>query len=180
MRRLLIGGLGNVLLGDDGVGPYLTRLLAAHYQFESGVELADLGTPALDLIEYIGGRDAVILIDSLKSDAAPGAIQIFRQQDLICRCPSLRQDTHSGALVETLLSIDLFGITPPHLLLVGIVGKSYTPGCSLSAAVIRSLDGAAAEVLRQLDRLGIKYQRRMCPLDPGIWWTHQLPGSACA
>jgi len=65
MKKVLIGGIGNVLLGDDGVGPYGARLLAARYEFDDGVEVADLGTPALDLIDQISGKDAVILIDSI-------------------------------------------------------------------------------------------------------------------
>ena len=47
MRTALIGGIGNVLLGDDGVGPYILRLLESQYDFGDGIELLDLGTPAL-------------------------------------------------------------------------------------------------------------------------------------
>ncbi len=43
MKQVLIGGIGNILLGDDGVGPYAARLLAARYEFEDGVEIIDLG-----------------------------------------------------------------------------------------------------------------------------------------
>jgi len=50
----------SVLLGDDGVGPYVTRLLAALYEFEEGVEVEDLGTPALDLVDRISGLVGVI------------------------------------------------------------------------------------------------------------------------
>jgi hydrogenase maturation protease len=53
MKKVLIGGIGNVLLEDDGVGPYVARFLDARYEFDEGVEVADLGTPALDLIDRI-------------------------------------------------------------------------------------------------------------------------------
>ena len=42
-QKVLISGIGNVLLGDDGVGPYVVRLLEAGYEFEDGVEIDDLG-----------------------------------------------------------------------------------------------------------------------------------------
>ena len=45
MKKVKIGGIGNVLLGDDGVGPYIARMLEANYEFEEGVEVQDLGTP---------------------------------------------------------------------------------------------------------------------------------------
>ena len=65
MKKVLIGGIGNVLLGDDGVGPYVARLLDARYEFEDSVEILDLGTPALDLIDQLSSHDAVIFVDSI-------------------------------------------------------------------------------------------------------------------
>ena len=41
MKEVLIGGIGNVLLGDDGVGPFVLQILASRYEFEGGVELID-------------------------------------------------------------------------------------------------------------------------------------------
>ena len=171
MKKVLIGGIGNVLLGDDGVGPYVARLLAARYEFDEGVEVADLGTPALDLIDQISGRDAVILIDSINTDAAPGTVRLYRKTDILRHSPAVRMDPHSPALAETLLSTDLFGIAPADVLLVGIAAESYEAGCSLSQPVQTSLDQAIAEVLNELDHLGVKHQCRDNPAELDIWWT---------
>jgi hydrogenase maturation protease len=173
MKNVLIGGIGNVLLGDDGVGPYVVRLLAARYEFDEGVELADLGTPALDLIDQISAKDAVILIDSIDTDAAPGAIVLFRKADIVRHRPTVRMDPHSPALVDTLLSADFFGVAPVDLLLVGIQAGSYEAGCSLSPPVNSSLDHAIAAVLSELDRLGVDYRCRKHPVELGIWWTDE-------
>src|SRR5579864_800479 len=99
MKKVLIGGIGNVLLGDDGVGPYVARFLAAQYEFEDGVEVADLGTPALDLIDHISGRDAVILIDAVSTEATPGTVLLYRKADIVRQTPVTRMDPHSPALV---------------------------------------------------------------------------------
>jgi hydrogenase maturation protease len=173
MTRLLIGGIGNVLLGDDGVGPYIARLLAAHYEFEEGVEVADLGTPALDLIDQLTANDAVILIDSVKVDAteaAPGTVLLYRKEDIMRHRPAVRMDPHSPALVDALLSAELFGVAPADVLLVGINGASYEPSCSLSQPVKASLEEAIAEILHELDRLGVEYRRREYPAALEIWW----------
>jgi hydrogenase maturation protease len=171
MKNVLIGGIGNVLLGDDGVGPYLARILAANYDFGESVEVIDLGTPALDLVDEISGRDAVILIDSVKTDDPPGTIRLYRKKDITQCAPQVRMDPHSPALVETLLAVDLFGTAPPDVLLVGIVGDQYGPGCSLSPVVNASLGEAIEQVLDKLDRLGVIYQRREQPAESGIWWS---------
>ena len=57
MKNILVAGIGSVLLGDDGIGPYVVRMLEANYAFDEGVEIEDLGTPALDLIDHIAGLD---------------------------------------------------------------------------------------------------------------------------
>ena len=171
MKKVLVGGIGNVLLGDDGVGPYVARLLAARYEFGESVEVADLGTPALDLIDQISTKDAVILIDSIETDAAPGAIVLYRKKDIVRHCPAVRMDPHSPALVDTLLSADFFGIAPVDVLLVGIQAESYGAGCSLSQPVAASVDKAITEVLGELERLCVEHRLREDPAEVDTWWT---------
>ena len=180
-KKILIGGIGNVLLGDDGVGPYVARHLDACFEFDSGVELEDLGTPALDLIDRLSGKDAVILIDSVKSEDAPGTVTLYRKADLMRLRPSVRMDPHSPALIDALLSAELFGVAPTDVLLVGIKAESFENGTSLSAAVTAALFPTVAAVLEELDRLGVKYQIREEPRDLGAWWTKEqaLEFSTC-
>ncbi len=170
-KKILIGGIGNVLLGDDGVGPYLAHLLDARYDFGTDVEVADLGTPALDLIDRISGKDAVILIDSIEAEAAPGTVLFYRKADIMRHCPAARMDPHSPVLVDALLSAEFFGVAPADVLLVGIQAESFEAGCSLSKAVNASLHRVIAEVLSELDRLGAEYNLLDHPAELGIWWT---------
>jgi|SRR5271169_378615 len=175
MKKILIGGIGNILLGDDGVGPYVARLLKAHFEFEDGVEVIDLGTPALDLIDQLTEKDAVILIDSVTTDcteADAGAVVLYRKADIMRHRPAVRMDPHSPALVDALLSAELFGVAPADVLLVGIAGASYEAGCSLSKPVKASLEEAIAEVLNELDYLGVGYQWRKPPAELDIWWDN--------
>ena len=181
MKKILIGGIGNVLLGDDGVGPYVARLLTARYEFDDGVEVADLGTPALDLIDQLTERNAVILIDSINTEADPGTVLLFRKADIMRHRPAVRMDPHSPMLVDALLSAELFGVAPADVLLVGIKAESYEAGCSLSKPVKASLDRAITEVLRELEGLSVEYRRRDYPAELGIWWaTEEQMKSALA
>jgi hydrogenase maturation protease len=82
VNRVLIGGIGNVLLGDDGVGPYVIQFLEAQYTFGDGVEVVDLGTPALDLTHRLVGLHSAILIDSVRADAPAGTIVLYRKEDI--------------------------------------------------------------------------------------------------
>jgi hydrogenase maturation protease len=170
VKTALIGGIGNVLLGDDGVGPYVLRLLDSQYAFSENVKLVDLGTPALDLTHQIVGLDAVILVDSVASDDPAGTIALYRKADIVREVREDRLDPHSPALSECLLTAEMLGASPTNVLLVGIVGETFEPGSPLSAPVQRSVAQAIEAILAELDRLGFSYQKRLLPNEPGIWW----------
>ena len=169
----MIGGIGNVLLGDDGVGPYVAHLLNARYEFDSDVEIEDLGTPALDLIDRISAKDAVILIDSVDVEAEPGTVLVYRKADIMRIRPAVRMDPHAPALVDALLSAELFSVCPDDVMLVGIKAHSFEQGCSLSEPVRRALMETISIVLKELDRLGVEYKTRQCPGDLHAWWSNE-------
>ena len=171
MKRVLIAGIGNVLLGDDGVGPSVVRQLESTYSFDEGVELEDLGTPALDFIDHIAGLDALIVVDSVDNGKAPGAITLYRYQDLLSKAPAVRMDTHSPAIAESLLAADVFfGMPPREVLLVGISAESYAAGCNLSQSVLAAIDSAVQHVLAELGRLGISYKKKQ-ESPSNVWWS---------
>ena len=110
VSNVAIIGIGNILLGDDGVGPYVVRTLEASYEFDPNVQVLDVGTPALDFIDNLVGMDAVILIDSVENDRPAGTITLYRKEDILRHGISVRMDPHSPALGESLLTADLMGI----------------------------------------------------------------------
>ncbi|MFZ0731146.1 MAG: hydrogenase maturation protease [Candidatus Sulfotelmatobacter sp.] len=171
MTTALIGGVGNVLLGDDGVGPFVLRQLESRYSFADDIELIDLGTPALDLTHQIVGLRSLILIDSVASDDPPGTVLLYRKDDILRIAPAQRLDPHSPALSECLMTAEMLGTSPQHVLLVGIVGENYEPGAPLSESVKNSIDRANEEILKELTSLGYSFHQKAEPETPIIWWT---------
>lgn len=170
MKRILIAGVGNILLGDDGVGPYVVRKLAANYVFEDGVELEDLGTPALDFIDHITGLDALIVVDAVNNDEPAGTITLYRKEDLTRHVSGVRMDPHSPALGESLLAAEWFGGGPKDVTLVGISGESFGAACGLSEPVQAAVEGAIREILIALSRIGVGFVRRFEESPADIWW----------
>jgi len=166
VKRALIAGIGNVLLGDDGIGPYVVQLLESNYAFDKNVELADLGTPALDLTHRIAGRDAVIFVDCVASDEhAPGTVLLYRKEDILCAKPAQRLDPHSPALSECLMTAEMLGASPEHVLLVGVVGEHYDATCSLSSSSRQAVRTTMDAVLQELSQLGLQFaQKEATPL----------------
>ncbi len=178
MKKILIGGIGNVLLGDDGIGPKIVRMLSARYRFASDVEVEDLGTPGLELVDYLLGRETVVLVDAVKCDEAPGTILLYRKPEILqARVPD-RTGTHAASLVDTLLTLEMIGAAPAHVLLVGVVGQSYAIGCTLSQPVQNSIEAVIETIVRELARSHICISPGpSCP-PPDIWWERESPSDS--
>ena len=171
MRKIIIGGIGSVLLGDDGIGPYVAALLEANYRFSENVTVADLGTPGLDLVAHLSGIDAVILIDSVNNGAVPGTVTLYRRDDILRNGPApVRMDPHSPALSESLLIADFTGQGPQDVLLVGITGEQYETCSTLSDAARQAASKAVDAVLQEVNRLGASYSRHCDSGDLVSWW----------
>jgi hydrogenase maturation protease len=170
MKRVLVAGIGNVLLGDDGVGPFVVQWLNASYSFPEGVEVEDLGTPALDFIDRIVGLDALIVIDAVSNDEPPGTVTLYRKEDVLRSAPGIRMDTHSAALTESLLAAEVFfGQSPKEVLLVGISGDAHQADCALSASVQAAVPSAVKAIFAELTRLGVSFSAKQDASPPAAW-----------
>ena len=174
MRKLLIAGIGNVLLGDDGVGPFVIKLLESRYDFPANVALADLGTPALDLPVYLSGADAVILVDSAKFGGKAGDIRLFGKQEILKMPLRTRLDPHSPAMRESLSQLELMGTMPDDFLLIGMQGSTFEPGGPLSPPVRQCVPHVIDAVLRELYRLHVSCEPKAKAARLGIWWEREV------
>jgi hydrogenase maturation protease len=171
-QRVLVAGIGNVLMGDDAIGPYCARQLMARYEFPAHVEVADLGTPGLDLVLHLSSADVVLLIDALR-EAAPGTIAIYHLSTASTRRTGLRLDTHAPALEESLFVARLTGHRPAEVRLIGLAGERFGHGTGLTACVRAGMPALMDAVLLELTRLGIESQPRARATSPDVWW--ELP-----
>jgi len=170
MNRVLIAGIGNVLLGDDGVGPFAIKVLESQFDFPDNVELADLGTPSLDLPLHLSRANALILVDSARFGGEAGSIRLFRNREILQSAPRARVDTHSPALVESIALTELMGMLPRELLMIGVQGKRFEPGSALSRPVRQCIPHVVDAVRRELYRLGVLCEPKVDAAAPRVWW----------
>ena len=167
--EIVIVGLGNVLVGDDALGPWVVRTLESRYDLPECVTLVD-GTPGNDLVPHLSGADAVIVIDTIATPGRPGDIKLFRREQLLRKAPPPRLNPHQPGLKEALLNLDLTGQAPKDVLLIGVVPQTVETRLGLSPSVKRAVDRAVEEVVLELDRLGCPPVLRDTFLRPAIWW----------
>jgi len=169
--RVGVIGLGNVLMGDDAFGPWVVQTLLAGYEFPDGVSVEDLGTPGLDLMPYLNDLEALVLVDTVRSEAPPGTLCLYRRDEILRHSPQARLSPHDPGVKEALLTAEFAGQGPREVLLVGAVPADAAMGVRLSPALREAVPLAVSEVLRELERLGRRPVRRVSPLAPDIWWA---------
>jgi hydrogenase maturation protease len=169
-RRVAVLGLGNVLMGDDALGPYAVRLLEARYELPEQIPVLDLGTPGLDLLPYFEDAEALVVVDTVRSEAPPGTLRLYRRDEILKQPPRTRVSPHDPGLKETLLLLEFAGRGPREVLLVGVVPMRTLQGLGMSDPVRAALPAVQAEILRELERLGTPAIPRREPLTPDIWW----------
>ncbi len=168
--RVAVVGLGNVLMGDDALGPAVIKTLEAEFEFPTGVEVADLGTPGLDLSPYLSGLAALVVVDTVRAAAEPGALRLYRRDQILAAPLHPRVSPHDPGLKEALLTAEFAGDGPREVLLVGVVPGEVTTGIGMSDPVRNAVPAAVAEVVRELVRLGVPPRRRSEPAEPDLWW----------
>lgn len=170
-RPVAILGMGNVLLGDDGIGPFVVELLRTRYHLPDDVACEDIGTPGLDLIPHLSGRRLVILVDALGIDGEPGTICTYRREEIASALVTNRLSPHDPGLAEAVATLELAGDAPDRLYVVGIVPDRCETGVGLSSRLQTAADAAVREVTRLLEAEGIELRPRERPLPLDVWWV---------
>jgi hydrogenase maturation protease len=163
-------GVGNVLTRDDGLGPYVIRVLEAQYEFPEGVEVLDVGTPGLDFTPFLSDALAVIVLDTVRSDAEPGTLRFYRDAEIVASPPPSRMNPHEPGLREALMATELTDSSPREILLIGVVPETTEGGTKLSRPVADAVPRVVEAVCNELDRLGRPAVLKDPAEVPDIWW----------
>ncbi len=176
MARVTVIGIGNVLTGDDAIGPHVVRVLEARYALPDGVQVIDAGTPGYDLTAFLVGADAALLVDAVKAKGAPGELRVYDKAELLTKKPILAMSPHEPGVREALLNADFMGVTPPVVRLVGVVPARTETGIGLSPEVRAAVPAAVDRVAAELRALGVDAPERVPPREPDLWWEKR-PGA---
>ena len=152
--RVLVAGIGNLFLGDDGFGPEVARRLTGS-PLPDFVRVVDYGIRGMHLAyDLLDGYDALVLVDAMPGDASPGngspgnakpgdvtVIQVGPDD--------LGQgafDPHGMAPVAVLASLEDLGGRLPPTYVVGCRPADVSEGIGLSPAVEAAIPGAISAV----------------------------------
>ncbi|GJL37509.1 Hydrogenase 2 maturation protease [Phytobacter ursingii] len=153
--RILVLGVGNILLSDEGIGVRVIEALEQRYVMPEGVDVLDGGTAGMELLEAMASRTHLIIVDAIVSrKSEPGELLILRDEEV----PVLfnnKISPHQLGLSDVLSALRFTGEFPDKITLVGVIPHSLEPNIGLTPTVEASLEPALQAVLAALQESGI-------------------------
>jgi hydrogenase maturation protease len=148
--KIVILGVGNLLLSDEGVGVHIAdELLKTSLPPE--VSVIEGGTDGFRLLNIITEADRLIIIDALKGDAPPGSIYRFDIGEVHSAPSGFKTSVHQIGILEVLDLSELIGKTP-HTTVIGVEPKSLEMGMELSPEIKAKIPRIIELVLDELNR----------------------------
>lgn len=149
-RSVLVAGIGNIFLGDDGFGPEVVRRLPQHP--DPAVRVTDYGIRGMHLAyDLLDPWDALVLIDALPDRGSPGRVDVLRA--LPDPDGTANLDAHAMNPEAVFAGVRALGGVLPPTTVIGCQVESVAEGIGLSAPVSAAIDTAVAAVGRVLAEL---------------------------
>jgi len=149
-KRIVVLGVGNLLLGDEGVGIHAINELKKE-SFDGNVKIIDGGTAGIDLLFWLEDADYVIIVDCVEADAEPGAIFRLPAEELIRNAPGQIASLHGINLQEVLFIANKLGKLPPAVI-YGVQGKEIGFCDRLSPQVNKVLPRLVELIRQEIER----------------------------
>src|SRR5581483_8111682 len=163
-RGTVVVGLGNPLMGDDGLGLVALELLRDGWVMPPDVELVDGGTWGLNLLPIIEDAHDVLLIDAIDTGAAPGTETVIPRERLP-RYLATKISPHQVDLHDVLALAELRGTLPDRTTAIGLEPQRVEFGVGLSPLVAARLDALVERVVSRLAAWGYACTRREAAVD---------------
>ncbi len=143
MKHTLILGLGNPLLGDEGIGTRVIEELRG-LGLPAGVAVVEGGTAGLGLISLMEGYQRVIIVDAADMGRPPGQVVRFTPSEVQFKMAEAPLSLHQIGLGEALVVAEALEMAPAELIIIGVQPGRVEAGAGLSPEV----EGAIPQIIR--------------------------------
>lgn len=157
--KVLVIGMGNVLMQDEGIGVRAVEELEQRYRIPEGVEVVDGGTTGMELFEPMRGASSLIIADAVNTGAPYGSLVRIANEEI----PAFFQtklSNHQLGVSDLLALLALKGETPDQVTIVGMVPHSLENKLGLTPEAAAGLEGMVQMLVDELSTLGFDLQPR--------------------
>jgi len=160
MGEILVLGLGNVLLSDEGVGVRVVERLLERYDFPEGVQVMDGGNQGLYLLPYVEDATRLVVVDAVQARKPPGTLMRLTGDEIPIFLDVAKVSPHQEGLQDLLAVAKLKGHLPGEVVFWGAQVESLDVGLELSPAVAAQVDALVENVLAELALWGVEPKSR--------------------
>jgi hydrogenase maturation protease len=151
--HILVLGVGNLLLSDEGAGVHCIHRLEKTYDFSDNVHLLDGGTLGMRLLDSIRQASILIVADVALQGYVPGTISRLSIDDVRCGCGE-KHSMHELSFSETLALAETLDILPPTIIIAIEPLDMTTMSVSLTPEVSEKLYELCLRVLEEIKTAG--------------------------
>lgn len=152
MGKILVLGLGNTLLSDDGVGVHVVNRLRERLAGRADITCLEGGTLGLTLLPEFDDTTGIIAVDAGELDAPAGHLRIFENEAMDERLKGKKHTAHEVTLADLMDTALLTGVRPDKRALLAIQPQTTQWGDAPSAPVAAAMDAAELAALALIDR----------------------------
>jgi hydrogenase maturation protease len=157
--RVLVMGVGNPLMRDEGIGPRVAELLMAAYRYPDNVEVVDAGTMGYTILDLLRGVDRLIVVDAVRDTGhPPGTVLVLSPEDLAQN--QVMHSLHDLRLVDVLGAAALIDRAPRTTVVAMQITEIVEWILELSPDCEAALPLAAGAVIDLLTEDGISLEPR--------------------
>lgn len=158
--EVVIIGVGNILLKDEGVGVYAAKYIAENFLFSPSIEIIDGGTIGYKLVNYFQSRSKVFILDTISADDESGSIYSMPSKALM-GMGNYRRTAHEVEVVEMLEICSLTG-TMAEVNVIGIVPEDIkSVGIGLTDKLKSHFDTFVGTAVDELKKAGFKAKYKL-------------------
>ncbi len=151
---VLVLGIGNLVMSDDGVGVMVAQRLQQEYRFADNVEIMDGGTLGLDLLPMLENITNLIMIDAVETGKKAGTCVRLYGEELPIALET-KVSPHQMGLKDLLAVSELMGHSPREMVLIGVQPGSIEMEIGLTPEVEAQFETLVSNVLDELANWGL-------------------------
>lgn len=152
--RILVLGVGNVIMGDDGLGIHVARMVRDRLRHRADVDVKEVSVGGLKMVEEILGYDQVVIVDSYASnDAVPGRIREFAPEQFEDTLHvSSPHGTNFAMALQLYRNLEPDRIPRKMRIITADIDPNLTFGESMSEAVREAASKLAQSIVREIEQ----------------------------
>ena len=151
--RAVVLGIGNTILTDEAAGVRVVEALEQAYKVPDNVLLIDGGTSGMEMIEDLSSLDFLIVVDVVKTGAAPGTVVKIAGKDIPVFFRN-KLSPHQIGLSDVLASLELLDTMPREIIVLGVEPISLELDMEMTATVAARIPQLVAMAAGELAQRG--------------------------